>query len=151
MISNNIMSTTLAESNSNNNYGHTAITPDTTSIILAHQELRATSPASQQMNKLKSSTLSLSAPVNSSRPLPVAGSTVAPPMTMLSPFMGDFKGPVENLSLSSYMELITLVNSRIILLCIELFTLSLSLSPSVSLFLSAATRWWTELCLRLHL
>ena len=108
------MSATLAASN-NNNYGHTTvITPDTTST---QQELRPSSPSSShQKLKLAGQSpglLSLSTSVNSSKPLSMAGQTVAPPMTMLSSFMGgDFKGgqaPVENLSLGGYMELITLV------------------------------------------
>ncbi len=112
------MSATLAAS-TNNSYGHTAsvITPDTTSINTTHQEPRATSPLNSNHQKLKlagqSPLHSLSTSVNSSKTLSMAGQTVAPPMTMLSSFMGgDFKGgqaPVENLSLGGYMELITLV------------------------------------------
>lgn len=139
------ISATLAASN-NNNYGHTTvITPDTTSINSTHQEnIRATSPTNSH-KKLKPAgqspgLLSLSTSVNSSKPLSMAGQTVAPPMTMLSSFMGaDFKGgqaPVENLSLGGYMELITLVLATIQGACMTnffiFFSLSLSL-PSSSL------------------
>ena len=116
MASDDTMSTILIASNDDSYRHATTVTPDTTSTISTHQqELRATSesPSSnhQQMSNEKSGRQSSLL----SKPLTMASQTVAPPMTMMSSFMGDFKGGqtpnVENLSLGGYMELITLVKN----------------------------------------
>ena len=95
-------------------YGHTSAVPDTTTIISAHQE--PTPTAAQQNNKMKMGLSSSIPSVNSSRALSLpgvaaagAGQMVAPPLTML---MTDYKAGqtgAENLSLSGYVELMTLV------------------------------------------
>lgn len=116
VASDDTMSTILIASNDDSYRHATTVTPDTTSTISTHQqELRATSesPSSnhQQMSNEKSGRQSSLL----SKPLTMASQTVAPPMTMMSSFMGDFKGGqtpnVENLSLGGYMELITLVKN----------------------------------------
>ena len=106
---------TIAASSSR---GHSSIAPDTT-VITVLQEQGTMSSTSQQTSKMKpgqSPSLPLSSSVNSPRHLPMPATasshTVAPPMTMLSPFMTDYKGGqtgAESLSLSGYIELMTLV------------------------------------------
>lgn len=87
------------------NYGHTSAVADTTMNVSAQQEQNLSCPTKPK-NEMAST--------NMSRPLsipsgPGAAQTVAPPMTML---MTDYKAGqigTENLSLSSYIELMTLV------------------------------------------
>ena len=95
----------ISKTATSNSYGHTSAVPDTTMNVSAQQEQNSSCPS-----KLKSEMAS----TNLSRPLsmpsgPGPAQTVAPPMTML---MTDYKAGqtgAENLSLSSYIELMTLV------------------------------------------
>ena len=86
-------------------YGHMSAVPDTTMNVSAQQEQKSSCP-SKLKNEMASTNLSRPLSMSSG---PGTAQTVAPPMTML---MTDYKAGqngAENLSLSSYIELMTLV------------------------------------------